>query len=128
MSLPAGVPVQLAREIEHIAQAIFTNGFVDAMRSTMLLPIVVLVVGAASCVLIKRMPTAPSLAAAGGRDGAPAAVNGQAAGPATAAAPDGVRAGHDDAMVGSQDGTLGQDGTLSQDAGLAEDLGSLDRS
>ncbi len=128
VSLPAGVPVQLAREIEHIAQAIFTNGFVDAMRSTMLLPIMVLVVGAASCVLIKRMPTAPSLAAAGGRDGAPAAVNGQAAGPATAAAPDGVRAGHDDAMVGSQDGTLGQDGTLSQDAGLAEDLGSLDRS
>ena len=72
VSLPTGVPVQLAREIEHIAQAIFTNGFVDAMRSTMLMPIVVLVVGAVSCLLIKRTPTAPSLAAAGAHGGAPA--------------------------------------------------------
>lgn len=67
--LPQGLPAQLVRQIEQIAHAIFTNGFVEAMRWTMLMPIVVLVIGAVSCLLIKRNPAAPPVAAAAGPDG-----------------------------------------------------------
>ena len=39
---------------------IFTHGFVDAMRPTMYTPIVLLLVGAASCAFIKRRKTVPA--------------------------------------------------------------------
>jgi EmrB/QacA subfamily drug resistance transporter len=42
---------------------IFSHGFVDAMRPTILVPIVILLVGAASCLLIQRRPTSASPAA-----------------------------------------------------------------
>jgi EmrB/QacA subfamily drug resistance transporter len=42
---------------------IFSHGFVDAMRPTILVPIVILLVGAASCLLIQRRPTSTSPAA-----------------------------------------------------------------
>jgi EmrB/QacA subfamily drug resistance transporter len=42
---------------------IFGHGFVDAMRPTILVPIVILLVGAASCLLIQRRPTSASSAA-----------------------------------------------------------------
>ncbi len=67
--LPQGLPAQLVHAIEQIAHAIFTNGFVEAMRWTMLMPIVVLLIGAVSCLLIKRNPAAPPAAAAAGPDG-----------------------------------------------------------
>jgi EmrB/QacA subfamily drug resistance transporter len=43
---------------------IFTHGFVDAMRPTILVPILFLIAGAASCVFIKRQPASASADAA----------------------------------------------------------------
>jgi EmrB/QacA subfamily drug resistance transporter len=60
VKLPRGLPADLAARIEQIAHAIFTSGYVAAMRPTMAMPIVVLFVGALSCLLIKRNPPAPS--------------------------------------------------------------------
>ena len=51
---PAGLPAQLVHQIEQIAHAIFTNGYVAAMRATLVLPIVILAVGALSCLAIRR--------------------------------------------------------------------------
>jgi hypothetical protein len=51
--LPHGIPAALAHRIELIARAIFEHGFVAAMRPTMLMPIAVLVVGAASCLALR---------------------------------------------------------------------------
>jgi EmrB/QacA subfamily drug resistance transporter len=45
----AGLPAQLATELARIAHEIFTSGYVTAMRQTMVLPIVLLVIGALSC-------------------------------------------------------------------------------
>jgi hypothetical protein len=57
---PAGLPAQLVHQIEEIAHAVFTNGYVTAMRATMVLPIVVLAVGALSCLAIRRTTPAPA--------------------------------------------------------------------
>ena len=57
---PAGLPAQLVRQIEEIAHAVFTNGYVTAMRATMVLPIVILAVGALSCLAIKGGRAAPA--------------------------------------------------------------------
>jgi hypothetical protein len=58
---PAGLPAQLVHQIEQIAHAIFTNGYVTAMRATMIMPIVILGVGALSCLAIKgNKPAAES--------------------------------------------------------------------
>jgi EmrB/QacA subfamily drug resistance transporter len=51
---PNGLPQQLVREISHVAHDVFTFGFVNAMRSTMVMPIAVLVVAGASSLAIKR--------------------------------------------------------------------------
>ena len=56
---PAGLPAQLVHQIEQIAHAVFSNGYVAAMRATMLLPIVVLGVGTLSCLAIQRTKPAP---------------------------------------------------------------------
>ncbi len=59
VKLPPGVPAELAAKIGQIAHAIFTNGYVEAMRPTMAMPIAVLALGVLSCLLIKRNPPAP---------------------------------------------------------------------
>jgi EmrB/QacA subfamily drug resistance transporter len=53
----AGGPTQHASAL---GTAIFTHGFVQAMRPTMLVPIVFLFAGAASCVFIKRAKRGPA--------------------------------------------------------------------
>jgi EmrB/QacA subfamily drug resistance transporter len=60
VSLPSGLPANLVPQIERVMHAIFTNGYVAAMRSTMIMPLLVLVVGALSCLLIQRKPAAPA--------------------------------------------------------------------
>ena len=60
VKLPPGTPADLAAKIGQIAHAIFTNGYVAAMRPTMAMPIAVLALGVLSCLLIKRNPPAPS--------------------------------------------------------------------
>jgi EmrB/QacA subfamily drug resistance transporter len=46
LSLPAGVPAQVVQQLQELARWTFTHAFVDAMRPTLVLPIVVLVAAA----------------------------------------------------------------------------------
>ncbi len=64
----AGLPANLAAEVARIAHDVFTFGYVDAMRSTMIMPVVLLAVGAASCLAISQRRRV----AAGPADGVPA--------------------------------------------------------
>ncbi|HEX4660544.1 MAG TPA: DHA2 family efflux MFS transporter permease subunit [Streptosporangiaceae bacterium] len=50
----AGLPAHLAAEVARIGHDVFTFGFVDAMRTTMIMPVVLLAVGAVSCLAISR--------------------------------------------------------------------------
>jgi hypothetical protein len=54
--LPAGVPAQLAQQIEHVARLVFTQAFVDAMRPTMALAIVVILVAAVGALAVRNRP------------------------------------------------------------------------
>ncbi len=49
-----GLPASLAAEVARIGHDVFTFGFVDAMRTTMIMPVALLAVGALSCLAIKR--------------------------------------------------------------------------
>jgi EmrB/QacA subfamily drug resistance transporter len=61
-----GLEVGSGARTTGLAGQIFTHGFVDAMRPTILVPILFLIAGAASCVFIKRQPaTADSEVSAG---------------------------------------------------------------
>jgi EmrB/QacA subfamily drug resistance transporter len=63
IKLPAGLPAQLMAELERIGHAVFTYGFVDAMRSTMIMPVALLTIGAVSCLLLKRTHQPPEAVA-----------------------------------------------------------------
>jgi EmrB/QacA subfamily drug resistance transporter len=68
VKLPAGLPARLVAEVTRIGHAIFTSGYVEAMRWTMVMPVVLLAVGALSCLAIKsarppQEPAAPEAAA-----------------------------------------------------------------
>lgn len=51
--LPASVPAEVAHHIRQIAQAVFTHGFVHAMRPTLVLPVAILLLGSLSCLAIR---------------------------------------------------------------------------
>jgi len=71
-----GLPAQLAAEIARIGQDVFTFAYVDAMRSTMLLPVILLTVGALSCLALKgrSRPAEPAAADPAASAAAPQAV------------------------------------------------------
>ncbi|HKF76091.1 MAG TPA: DHA2 family efflux MFS transporter permease subunit [Candidatus Dormibacteraeota bacterium] len=48
------LPPQVAQHIGVIAHDVFTHGFVDAMRPTLLVPVAVLAAGALSCLAVRR--------------------------------------------------------------------------
>ena len=50
----SGLPASLAAEVARIGHDVFTFGYVDAMRSTMVMPVVLLAVGAASCLALRQ--------------------------------------------------------------------------
>ena len=52
--LPQSLPQDVAAQIGKVAQAVFEHGFVAAMKPTMALPVVVVLIGAASCFAMKR--------------------------------------------------------------------------
>jgi EmrB/QacA subfamily drug resistance transporter len=61
--LGPGVPAQIVAEITRIGHDVFTSAFVTAMRQTMILPVILLAIGAVSCLAIKepkRTPAAPA--------------------------------------------------------------------
>jgi len=70
---PPGTPSQLAAQVARIAQQVFTHGYVDAMRATTVLPVIFLLIGAASCLAIKRYRRPAGPAAAAPATAAPAA-------------------------------------------------------
>ena len=47
LHLPAGLPSQVVAQIEHLATAVFTHGFVDAMRPTLVVPVALVLLAAA---------------------------------------------------------------------------------
>jgi EmrB/QacA subfamily drug resistance transporter len=66
----SGLPASLVAEVGRIGHDVFSFGYVDAMKTTMALPVVLLAVGAASCLAIKGRkrsaepgPAAPAAAA-----------------------------------------------------------------
>jgi EmrB/QacA subfamily drug resistance transporter len=62
----SGLPASLAAEVARIGHDVFTFGYVEAMRTTMILPVVLLGVGAVSCLLLReRKPAAGPGPAAG---------------------------------------------------------------
>ncbi len=65
-STPAGrgLPPAIVAHIDRVAHDVFTFGFVTAMRQTMLLPIILLAVGAVSCLAIRRTKPSQEAAAA----------------------------------------------------------------
>jgi EmrB/QacA subfamily drug resistance transporter len=56
-SLPAGTPHSIAAELTRLGAVTFTDGYVPAMRQTMIMPIAVVLVAALSCFAIKRAAT-----------------------------------------------------------------------
>jgi EmrB/QacA subfamily drug resistance transporter len=60
---PPGTPHSLVAEVTRLGALAFTDGYVPAMRQTMIMPIVVVAVAALSCLAIKqarRQPTGPA--------------------------------------------------------------------
>jgi EmrB/QacA subfamily drug resistance transporter len=53
-NVPQNLPKEVADQISQAAKAVFDHGFVAAMKPTMALPIVVVLVGALSCLVMKR--------------------------------------------------------------------------
>jgi hypothetical protein len=68
ITLPAGLPARLIADLLRVGHEVFTSGYVDAMRATMLMPVILLAVGALSCLLLTgprpaaTAPPAPELA------------------------------------------------------------------
>ena len=64
-SLPPGTPPDVAARVTALAHGVFANGFVDAMRPTLILPIAVIVAAAivAMAVRPRRLSPAPAVAA-----------------------------------------------------------------
>jgi hypothetical protein len=59
IKLPAGLPARLMAELLRIGHDVFTFGYVNAMRATMLLPVILLAVGAVSCLMLREGRRAP---------------------------------------------------------------------
>lgn len=59
--LPPGIPASLLTQLERLAREAFSAGYVNAMHSTMIMPIAVLVVAALSCFAV-RPTSAPGSA------------------------------------------------------------------
>jgi EmrB/QacA subfamily drug resistance transporter len=73
--LGPGVPAQIVAEITRIGHDVFTSAFVTAMRQTMLLPVILLAIGALSCLAIKegkRTPAPPAPEVAKAQEATPA--------------------------------------------------------
>jgi EmrB/QacA subfamily drug resistance transporter len=58
LTLPPGVPASVAAQVNAAAHSVFTNGFVDAMRPTLILPIAIILLAAVAttAVRVRRTP------------------------------------------------------------------------
>jgi hypothetical protein len=74
--LAPGLPAQIVAEIARIAHEVFTFAYVTAMRQTMILPVILLGIGALSCLALKegkRTPAPPAEEPARAESATPAA-------------------------------------------------------
>ncbi len=62
--LPAGLPPSVVQQISTLAHSVFVSGYIDAMKPTLLVPVVALALTAAVTVLIKRDAANPVVAEA----------------------------------------------------------------
>jgi EmrB/QacA subfamily drug resistance transporter len=53
LQLPSGVPVQVAQLLQEAAHYVFTHAFVDAMRPTLILPMVIIAIAAAGTFFVR---------------------------------------------------------------------------
>ncbi|MEV5568508.1 MFS transporter [Spirillospora sp. NPDC052269] len=53
-SFPPGTPQNVVHQIQALSGQVFSHGFVHAMRPTMIMPIVVIMIGALACLGVKR--------------------------------------------------------------------------
>jgi len=60
LHVSAGLPANVIAQIQRLAAAVFTYGFVDAMRPTLILPIVLVVLAALSAVAVRRGAGVPA--------------------------------------------------------------------
>jgi len=58
IQLPAGLPPQTLHLLQQLVRDVFVNGYVTAMRPTLVVPVIGFLVGAAACTLIARRPAA----------------------------------------------------------------------
>jgi MFS family permease len=63
-SAPAGTSPGLAAELRRLGTEVFSQGYVHAMRWTMVLPIAVIILAAVSCLLLRSKPAGQGAAAA----------------------------------------------------------------
>ena len=54
VKLPASVPADVARRIQDTGNAVFSHAFIDAMRPTLLVGVLVMALGAVSCLFVKK--------------------------------------------------------------------------
>jgi len=53
LHLPANVPASVVAEVQRVAAAVFTHGFSDAARPTLVLPIALIVLAAVGCLAVQ---------------------------------------------------------------------------
>lgn len=82
VALPANVPPGVARQLNALAHDVFAAGFVDAMRPTLILPIVVIVLAAVASLAVKTRRGRPGEPAIAGDSGVGQLREGVAAGEA----------------------------------------------
>ncbi|HLQ33999.1 MAG TPA: hypothetical protein VK457_15035, partial [Chloroflexota bacterium] len=60
--LPPGVPAQVAQLLAQISHDVFVNAFLEAMKSTLYLPVAVVLLAALVTVLLRRQAPVPAAA------------------------------------------------------------------
>jgi EmrB/QacA subfamily drug resistance transporter len=59
LRLPPHVPARLLDQMQRLAEAVFSHGFVDAMRPALVLPIALILVAALACLAVRPPAPAP---------------------------------------------------------------------
>jgi EmrB/QacA subfamily drug resistance transporter len=54
MHVPSGVPAPIVHQLQQFFHDVFVQGYLDAMRPTLAVPVIMLLVGALSCLAIQR--------------------------------------------------------------------------
>ena len=63
-TVPASVPEPLRTQLQHLIHTIFTDSYIDAMRTTLVIPVALLLLCAASCALLIKPPRPATVPAA----------------------------------------------------------------